>query len=207
MQRISIVFILFLMSLLGLQTIVMAGRETLPEKAKSATATFAGGCFWCMEKPFEELPGVVAAVSGYTGGTSVAPTYKTYAAGGHLEAVQVRYDPRVISYSRLLDVFWRQIDPTDPDGQFVDRGREYSTAVFYHDQEQKITAEQSRESLEKKKIFDRPIVTPILPATTFYRAEDYHQDYYRRNPLRYKYYRFGSGRDQFLEKVWGRKNH
>jgi len=157
-----------------------------------------------MEKPFEQLPGVQTVVSGYTGGTSVAPTYQTYAAGGHLEAVRIQYDPRQVSYNTLLDVFWRQIDPTDVDGQFVDRGRAYSTAVFYHDQDQKEAAERSRDILDKKKIFTRPIVTPILPATTFYLAEEYHQDYYRKNPLRYKFYRYGSGRDQFLDATWGK---
>ena len=168
------------------------------------TATFAGGCFWCMEKPFEQLNGVLDVVSGYTGGTGPDPTYQDYAAKRHLEAVQITYDPSKISYEELLNVFWRQIDPTDPRGQFVDRGRAYRTAIFYHDEQQKKLAEQSKEALAKSGKFDQPIVTEIIPATTFYRAEEYHQDFYKKNPGRYKQYRSGSGRDQFLEKAWGR---
>jgi len=200
----AIVLIFFLLFIIGLQPKDSIGQGIVQDESTPAMATFAGGCFWCMEKPFEQLPGVQTVVSGYTGGTSVAPTYQTYAAGGHLEAVRIQYDPRQVSYNTLLDVFWRQIDPTDVDGQFVDRGRAYSTAVFYHDQDQKEAAERSRDILDKKKIFTRPIVTPILPATTFYLAEEYHQDYYRKNPLRYKFYRYGSGRDQFLDATWGK---
>ncbi len=199
-----IVILFFLLFIIGLQPEDSIGQEPVQGGVASATATFAGGCFWCMEKPFEELAGVQSVVSGYTGGISDAPTYTTYAAGGHLEAVRIQYDPKVVSYDKLLDVFWHQIDPTDAGGQFVDRGRAYSTAVFYHDREQKEAAERSMDVLEKKKIFARPIVTPILPATVFYRAEEYHQDYYRKNPLRYKYYRYGSGRDQFLDAIWGK---
>jgi peptide methionine sulfoxide reductase msrA/msrB len=168
-------------------------------------AVFAGGCFWCMEKPFEGLEGVISVTSGYTGGTSKNPTYKNYASGGHLEAVEIVYDPAKITYNQLLDVFWRQIDPTDPDGQFVDRGKEYSTAIYYFDAEQKRLAEASKQDLEKSKVFDKPIVTPIMSASTFYKAEAYHQDYYKKNPLRYKFYRGGSGRDKFLKKIWGKK--
>ncbi|MDB9822779.1 peptide-methionine (R)-S-oxide reductase MsrB [Deltaproteobacteria bacterium] len=173
-------------------------------------AVFAGGCFWCMEKPFEELEGVIEATSGYTAGTSKNPNYKNYAEGGHIEAIEVLYDPGKIGYGTLLDVFWRQIDPTDPDGQFVDRGREYSSAIFFLDEEQKRLAEESKVDLDARAIFDKPIVTPILPATTFFKAEDYHQNYYKENPIRYWYYRKGSGRDQFLNKIWkeesGNKN-
>ncbi len=175
-----------------------------PEKrSKLAQATFAGGCFWCMEKPFEQLAGVEKVVSGYTDGTSTNPTYENYGAGGHIEAVQIYYDPDIISYEKLLHVFWRQIDPTDAGGQFVDRGREYTSAIFYHDDEQKKLAEESKKEFAAQEIFSKPIVTPILAASTFYSAEEYHQDYYKKNPLRYKYYRYGSGRDKFLDNVWG----
>ncbi len=170
-----------------------------------AKATFAGGCFWCMEKPFEQVDGVFSVTSGYTGGRSENPTYNNYGAGGHIEAVEIAYDPDKITYEELLDIFWRQIDPTDAGGQFVDRGQEYSSAIFYHNDEQKKSAELSRQNLEKEKVFDKPIVTPLIPATVFYNAEDYHQDYYKKNPLRYKVYRYGSGRDKFLEKTWDEK--
>jgi peptide methionine sulfoxide reductase msrA/msrB len=165
-------------------------------------ATFAGGCFWCMEKPFEQVDGVLSVTSGYTGGKTKNPTYDNYGAGGHIEAVKIVYDPKKVTYKQLLDIFWRQIDPTDGGGQFVDRGKEYSTAIFYHDTEQKNWAEISKKNLENEKIFDKPVVTPIVPAMTFFPAEDYHQDYYKKSPLRYKFYRFGSGRDQFLDKTW-----
>jgi peptide methionine sulfoxide reductase msrA/msrB len=165
-------------------------------------ATFAGGCFWCMTKPFAELAGVKSVTSGYTYGTTRNPTYEDYSAGGHIEAVEIIYAPEEISYRQLLEVFWRQIDPTDGGGQFADRGQAYATAIFYHDQAQRQAAEQSKEELAGSGIFSQPLVTPILPAKTFYPAEDYHQDYYRKNPLRYQLYRSGSGRDRFLEKTW-----
>jgi len=167
-------------------------------------ATFAGGCFWCMEPPFEKLEGVKEVLSGYTGGSEENPSYEAVSAGktGHLEAVQVLYDPSRVSYRELLDVFWRQIDPTDDGGQFVDRGGQYRTAVFTHDEEQQRQAEESREELGRSGRFAKPIITEIRPATPFYPAEDYHQDYYRKSPLKYKYYRWGSGRDRFLEKTW-----
>jgi peptide methionine sulfoxide reductase msrA/msrB len=174
------------------------------EPAQTKTAIFAGGCFWCMEKPFEELDGVTSVTAGYTGGTSENPTYQDYASGGHVEAVEVIYDPARISYRELLDVFWRQIDPTDAGGQFVDRGNAYTAAIFYLDQEQRRQAEQSKAELEARHLFDKPIVTPIVPASRFYRAEEYHQDYYKKNPIRYRYYRARSGRDQFLDSVWGK---
>ncbi|MGO9567090.1 MAG: peptide-methionine (S)-S-oxide reductase MsrA [Desulfomonilaceae bacterium] len=178
---------------------VTVGAQTNEEKA-----TFAGGCFWCMQPPFEKLDGVVQVVSGYTGGTGENPTYEDYAQKGHSEAVQITYDPSKISYSQLLDVFWRQIDPTDPGGQFVDRGPQYRSAIFFHNEEQKKLAEESKEALGKSGKFDKPIVTEIIKASVFYKAEEYHQDYYKKNPLRYKFYRFNSGRDQYLDKVWGR---
>ncbi len=169
-------------------------------------ALFAGGCFWCMEKPFEKLDGVLSVVSGYAGGSSTDPTYKTYMRGGHIEVVEISFNPEKITYQQLLDVFWRQIDPTDQGGQFVDRGHAYSTAIFYHDAEQRRLAEASREALGKRGLYQKPIVTPIIPAMTFYPAEKYHQDYYRKNPIRYKYYRSRSGRDTFLKDVWKGEN-
>ncbi len=169
---------------------------------KLKKATFAGGCFWCMEPPFERLAGVKKVISGYTGGTGTNPTYQTYAAQGHVEAIEVEYDPERVSYSELLDLFWRQIDPTDPGGQFVDRGREYRTAIFYQDKEEKRLAEESKELLDKSGRFSKPVVTEILKASEFYPAEDYHQDYYRKSALKYKFYRYRSGRNQFLKDSW-----
>ena len=179
------------------------GKKNMKDiKAIVRTATFAGGCFWCVESDFEKAPGVVKVISGYTGGTQDNPTYETYGDTGHVEAVQVYYDSSKIAYEQLLDVFWRHIDPTDPAGQFVDRGPQYRSAIFYHDEEQKGLAEKSKETLNKSGRYKKPVVTEILKFTKFYEAEAYHQDYYKNNPLRYKYYRHGSGRDQFLEKVW-----
>ena len=166
------------------------------------TALFAGGCFWCMEKPFEALDGVISVTSGYAGGTTKMPTYQNYAAGHHIEVVQVIYDPKKISYQKLLETFWQQIDPTDAGGQFVDRGHAYTSAIFYYDKEQKKLAEESKRLLEQSHIFAEPIVTPISPAPEFWPAEEYHQDYYKKNPLRYGFYRSGSGRDTFLKKHW-----
>ena len=170
-----------------------------------ATATFAGGCFWCVEADFEKLDGVVEVVSGYSGGKVENPTYEQVSAGktGHVEAVQVIYDPKKVSYTKLLEYFWRHVDPTDPGGQFVDRGSQYRTVIFYHDEEQQRLAEESKQEFEKSGRFGKPIATEIIPFSKFYDAEDYHQDYYKKNPLRYKYYRFASGRDQFLEKTPG----
>ncbi len=167
-------------------------------------ATFAGGCFWCMEKPFEKVDGVVSVVSGYAGGTTENPTYENYGAGGHIEVVEIKYNPAKVNYNQLLDIFWRQIDPTDTGGQFVDRGHEYSTAIFYHDDEQKELAEKSKATLDNSGRYDKPVITPVIPAVPFYMAEDYHQDYYKKSPIRYKFYRYGSGRDKFLDKIWGK---
>jgi peptide methionine sulfoxide reductase msrA/msrB len=179
------------------------GEDKAENEAPAAKAMFAGGCFWCMEKPFEELDGVFSVTSGYAGGTTENPTYENYAADGHIEVVQILYDPAKMSYDRLLDVYWRQVDPTDPGGQFVDRGHEYSTAIFYYDEEQRRLAEQSKKELAESGIFNEPIVTPIVPAKTFYPAEEYHQDYYKNHSLKYRFYRAGSGRDEFLDRVWG----
>jgi peptide methionine sulfoxide reductase msrA/msrB len=168
------------------------------------TATFAGGCFWCVQPPFEKLKGVTKVAAGYAGGAGPNPTYEDYAEKGYVEAVQVSFDPSQVSYSELLDVFWRQIDPTDPGGQLVDRGPQYRSAIFYHSDEQKRLAEKSSQELQASGRFDKPVVTEIIKATTFYPAEEYHQDYYKKHSLRYKFYRGRSGRDDFLDKVWGK---
>jgi peptide methionine sulfoxide reductase msrA/msrB len=176
---------------------------------KTAEAVFAGGCFWCTESDFEKVGGVLDAVSGYTGGKVTNPTYEQVSAGGtgHIEAVKVVYDPSRITYEQLLQVFWRHVNPTDAGGQFVDRGAQYRSAIFYGNEEERLLADKSKKELEASGHFDQPIVTDILPLRTFYPAEDYHQDYYKKNPLRYRYYRSGSGRDQFLEKAWaGQEN-
>ncbi|HEX7712722.1 MAG TPA: peptide-methionine (S)-S-oxide reductase MsrA [Bacillota bacterium] len=167
-------------------------------------ATFAGGCFWCMVSPFKTLDGVIGVTSGYTGGKKPNPTYEEVCSGetGHYEAVRIEYDPSKASYSELLDVFWRQIDPTDPEGQFVDRGTQYCSAIFYHDAEQKQLAESSKAKLEASGRFREPIATRILPAGEFYPAEEYHQDFYCKNPSHYGRYRQGSGRSAYLERTW-----
>jgi len=165
-------------------------------------ATFAGGCFWCMVKPFDTWPGVIKVVSGYTGGEIENPTYEQVCSDstGHYEAVQITFDPAVIPYQELLSVFWEQIDPTDAGGQFADRGSSYQTAIFYHSPEQKNLAEQSKYELAQSGKFKAPVVTPILPAKPFYPAETYHQDYYKKNPLHYQRYSIGSGRAAFVER-------
>ena len=170
-----------------------------------ATATFAGGCFWCMEPAFDKLDGVKSVVSGYTGGATERPTYEQVSAGatGHAEAVEITYDPNKITFERLLDVFWHNIDPVTANQQFCDHDTQYRSAIFYHDERQRQLAEASRAALEAEKRFSQPIVTEIVPATSFYPAEDYHQHYYSKNPLRYKYYRYGCGRDQRLLELWG----
>lgn len=183
------------------------GRRDGNRSGEIRTAVFAGGCFWCTEADFEKLPGVIQVISGYTGGHLPDPTYEQTSAGGtgHVEAVEVTYDPAVVSYEQLLTWFWRHIDPTDADGQFVDRGTQYRSVIFYADEAQRRLAEDSRQHLAASGRFEKPVVTDILPLATFYRAEAYHQDYYQKNPIRYRFYRFNSGRDQFLEKVWGKQ--
>jgi peptide methionine sulfoxide reductase msrA/msrB len=180
-------------------------KNAMKDREGLKTATFAGGCFWCVESDFEKVDGVVEVVSGYTGGSKENPSYEEVSAGGtgHVEAVQVLYDPKKVSYEELLDIFWRHVDPTDKGGQFVDRGSQYRTAIFYHDEKQKRLAEESKRELEKTGPFKKPIVTEIVKFTKFYPAEDYHQDYYKTHSLRYKYYRRGSGRDQFFNQAWG----
>ena len=186
------------------QTTAKASHQA-PPPGRAATATFAGGCFWCMESPFEKLDGVSDVVSGYTGGDVENPTYKQVCSHttGHYEAIQVTYDSGKISYSDLLEVFWRQIDPTDDGGQFVDRGSPYLSAIFAHDDEQRIEAEDSIARLTESGRFDEPIVTAVIDASKFYPAEEYHQDYYKKSSVKYKYYRLLSGRDQFLDEAWG----
>jgi peptide methionine sulfoxide reductase msrA/msrB len=181
------------------------GKNTMVETSNLSVATFAGGCFWCVEADFEKVPGVVKVISGYSGGSQENPTYENYANSGHVEAVQVFYDPQKVSYQELLDHFWRQVDPTDAGGQFVDRGPHYRTAIFYHNDEQKRWAEESKAKLEKSGRFQKPIVTEIIKFSNFYPAEDYHQDFSTMQPFRYKSYRVNSGRDQFLQRVWEKK--
>ena len=170
-----------------------------------SVATFAGGCFWCMEGPYDKLDGVISTTSGYIGGHQPDPTYKQVSAGGtgHTEAVQIVYDPEKVSYQKLLDVFWVNHDPTEADGQFCDKGSQYRPGVFYHDQTQKDLAEASKQRVEQSKTFAEPVVTEITMAGRFYPAEAYHQDYYQRNPVRYRFYRYSCGRDARLEQLWG----
>ena len=186
----------------GMDETAAAKMKSIPENAR--TAVFAGGCFWCTESDFEKRDGVIDAISGYTGGHVADPTYEQVSAGGtgHLESVKVVYDPAIVSYGQLLEYFWRHVNPTDPDGQFVDRGSQYRSAIFYGDDSQRRLAEESKERLAASGRFDKPIVTEILPLGSFYPAEEYHQDYYKKNPLRYRWYRSGSGRDSFLERAW-----
>ena len=177
---------------------------TMPKDGQ-AVATFAGGCFWCMEPPYDKLDGVVSTTSGYIGGEVDDPSYEQVSAGGtgHAEAVRVVYDPAKVDYETLLEVFWHNVDPTQADGQFCDHGDQYRTGIFYHNDEQKRLAEQSRAELERNKPFEGEIVTEIEPATEFYEAEEYHQNYYEKNPFRYKFYRWGCGRDERLAELWG----
>lgn len=200
--------------LVGLLVIVCAmGAIASPTLADDtpqlAHATFAGGCFWCMEKPFDEVPGVIDTLSGYTGGTVENPSYYQVSSGGtgHVEAVQVTYDPTQVSYETLLDVFWHNVDPVDNKGQFCDKGSQYRSKIFVEDESQKQLAEASKQALDTTKQFTQSIATEIEPAATFYPAEDYHQNYYLTHPVRYRVYRFGCGRDQRLATVWGEASH
>lgn len=191
---------------LFMPTLQADDSDALPttNTAVELTATFAGGCFWCMQKPFDQVNGVSKTIVGFTGGHISSPSYKQVSAGGtgHLEVVQVYYQPNVVSYEQLLRIFWRNIDPFDGGGQFCDRGSEYSTAIFVNDEEQQMAAEHSRQTLLDSALFKQTIVTPILAAKTFYPAEDYHQNYYEKNPLRYKFYRYNCGRDTRLTEIW-----
>jgi peptide-methionine (S)-S-oxide reductase len=194
-----------LFALLLLAALAMPGLASAAD-APLARATFAGGCFWCMEPPYDKLEGVVSTTSGYIGGRTRNPTYKAVSVGGtgHAEAVEIAYDPARISYEKLLEVFWRNIDPTVRNRQFCDVGDQYRSAIFYHDAEQKRLAEQSKAALARSKPFPQPIMTEIVPAGVFTPAEADHQDYYLKNPLRYKFYRHRCGRDQRLEELWGK---
>lgn len=193
--------------LLGLSLIptLLTASEQDTAQDGLAVATFAGGCFWCTESDFEKLEGVSEVISGYSGGSLANPTYSQVSSGQtkHIESVEVRFDPSIISYSQLLDAFWKMVNPTDDAGQFVDRGYQYTTAIFVHDRQQEQTAEASIKALSESGRYDKPLVTPIRQAGTFYPAEEYHQNYYKKSPLRYRLYRWNSGRDQYLKEIWG----
>lgn len=212
-MRISPLLILSSAFLMASCSLLPPDSQDIAEKQKiieeysgeTAEALFAGGCFWCIESAFEYVDGVVTAVSGFAGGDEVHPSYKDVASGKtkQIESVLVVYDPSKVTYEQLVEYFWKQIDPTDAGGSFVDRGHQYTSAIFYFTEEQKQIAEVSKKALDDSGKYDAPIVTPIREATPFYPAEDYHQDYYKKNPIRYTYYRNGSGRDQYLKEVWG----
>jgi peptide-methionine (S)-S-oxide reductase len=196
------------LALLAAATAALAqGAPPTPEAGRKIVI-FAGGCFWCMEHPFDEIDGVISVTSGYTGGTKAKPTYEEVSSGstGHAEAVEVVYDPAKVNYQKLVDVFWRNVDPLTANAQFCDHGTQYRSAIFYLDDEQKRIAEASKEALAKSGRFDKPIVTQIVAATTFWPAEGYHQHYYRTHPVQYKFYRYNCGRDQRLEQLWGKPN-
>lgn len=186
---------------------IFPDSSAFPAPPARALATFAGGCFWCEEAVFDGVPGVIQVVSGYTGGSLKNPTYEQVSAGGtgHAESVQVMYDPAKISYEKLLDLFWRNVDPLTSNAQFCDIGSQYRSAIFYHDAEQKRLAEASKAAIEASHRFKQPIVTQIVPASTFYRAEEYHQNYHEKNPVRYRFYKYNRGRDQRLRELWGEK--
>ena len=200
-------FLILLMAgglLVPLMTGSAQSREQSAGGAGRAIATFAGGCFWCMQPPFDKLKGVISTTVGYTGGHTANPTYQEVSAGGtgHVEAIQIVYDSQEISYSELLKVFWHNIDPFDAKGQFCDKGNQYRSAIFYHNAEQKALAEESKKKVEESWTSEGPVATEILAASTFYPAEEYHQEYYRKNPFRYKFYRYGCGRDRRLKQIW-----
>jgi peptide-methionine (S)-S-oxide reductase len=200
MNSVTRMLIAILLSILPFQQVQAASASAATEKA-----TFAGGCFWCMEAPFDKLPGVISVTPGYSGGQVKNPTYEQVSAGGtgHAESVQIVFDPTKTGYSRLLEIYWRNIDPTAKDRQFCDVGSQYRSAIFYHNDYQRRAALQSKAALEKNKPFKGPVVTEITPAGEFYPAEEYHQHYYKKNPLRYKFYRNGCGRDRRLLELWG----
>ncbi len=215
MKVLRIIIIIVILSVTGIPVFTLGTSEQQEQKQENdvimvnenglETATFAGGCFWCMEAAFEHMDGVVSVVSGYTGGAVKNPAYEEVSSGttGHFEAIQITYDPEKISYEELLNFFWRQIDPTDNGGSFVDRGSQYRSAIFYATEKQRETAEVSKRELDESGIFKNPVVTEIKPYTTFYRAETYHQDFSKKNPARYRQYKLFSGRDAFIEKTWG----
>ena len=204
--------ITYLLISLGFATLMIGETTAIPqrsfanERSQNAKATFAGGCFWCMEEAFEKVEGVVSVISGYTGGQLANPTYEQVSAGGtgHAESVEVTYDPNKVTYQHLLEVFWHNVDPTTPNAQFCDHGNQYRTAIFYHDETQKRLIDESRQEVERSKSFPQPIVTEIVPASIFYPAEEYHQDFYKKNSVRYKFYKWNCGRSQRLEQLWGK---
>lgn len=205
-MRIIFLILIGCVLLFGLSSIHADDRAVKPAGGQSQKASFAGGCFWCMQSPFDKLDGVISTRVGYTGGREKNPTYEEVSRGatGHAESVEVIFDPARIRYEDLLDVFWRNIDPTTLNGQFADVGAQYRTAIFYHNEEQKRLAQASKEKMETSDKFSgKKIVTEIVPAGEFYSAEEYHQQYYKKNPFRYKLYRSGSGRDGYLKKTWG----
>lgn len=209
-MKTTIVAVFLLITTFMAANVLMAASDPAPRKGAPLAgqlqkATFAGGCFWCMEHPFDELPGVVSVTSGYTGGQKKNPTYQEVSAGGtgHAESVQVVYDPAKIGYEKLLERYWHNIDPTVKDRQFCDVGNQYRSAIFYHNEEQHRLAAQSRKALEMNRPFKGPVVTEIVAAIQFYPAEEYHQHYYKKNPIRYKYYRTSCGRDKRLKELWG----
>lgn len=199
-QRVSIMAVVTCTILTGW---LSNGVQSAPTTAK---AYFAGGCFWCMEEAFEKVDGVISVVSGYMGGTVANPTYEQVSDGrtGHAESIEVTYDPSKVTYQKLLDAFWRNIDPVTPNAQFCDHGNQYRSAIFYTTDEEKQLSEETKNKIEQSKRLPAPIVTQLVPASTFYTAEDYHQDYYKKNPLRYKYYKYSCGRAQRLEALWGK---
>ena len=194
-----------MLRLLSALAVLLAATTVAPAQENRAIATFAGGCFWCVEADFDKVPGVVSTISGYIGGKADNPTYNQVSAGGtgHTEAVEIAYDPAKVSYQKLLDVFWRNHDPLAKDRQFCDSGDQYRPAIFYHDEEQRKLAEASKKAVQEK-FAPRVVQTEIVKAGAFYKAEDYHQDYYEKNPVRYKFYRYNCGRDQRLEELWGK---
>jgi len=204
LQRLTIIAVGF-MTCVTLTVWLSSGVQSAPTTAK---AYFAGGCFWCMEEAFEKVDGVLTVVSGYMGGTVANPTYEQVSDGrtGHAEAIEVTYDPTKVTYQKLLDAFWRNIDPVTPNAQFCDHGTQYRAAVFYSTDEEKRLAEESKSKIEQSKRLPVPIVTQLVQASTFYQAENYHQDYYKKNPLRYKYYKYSCGRAQRLEALWGKSS-
>ncbi len=199
-----IILAAFLTSLWSIGMAHSAADPATNVNSGHATAIFAAGCFWCVESDFDKVEGVISTTSGYTDGKEKDPTYEQVSAGGtgHTEAVQIVYDPKKVSYQKLLDVFWRNVDPLDAEGQFCDKGDQYRSGIFYQNEEQKKLAERSKAALEKSGRFDQPIVTEIAQVTPFYTAEEYHQDFYKKNPVRYKFYRFNCGRDARLEELW-----
>jgi peptide-methionine (S)-S-oxide reductase len=199
-------FIALAIGLITYMALANIPLATTSGASPSVKAYFAGGCFWCMEEAFEKVEGVVSVVSGYMGGTVANPTYEEVSAGrtGHAESVEVIYDPTRVTYQKLLDAFWHNVDPLTPNAQFCDHGTQYRSAIFYSSEEEKRQAEESKAAIEQAKKFPAPIVTQLTPAATFYPAEDYHQDYYKKNPLRYKYYKYGCGRANRLEALWGK---